>query len=825
MADFSMKAAFTIWIGLMLLGAASAFAKPTPEQLQQLPPPVAHPVNFIKEIQPILEASCIQCHARGKAKGGLALDTRENLLKGGDSGPSVVIGKSEESYLIELVAGFDPDMIMPEKGSRLTPEQISLLRAWIDQDLPWDSGVHFGRTEPINIDPRLPELPPATSGKSNPIDRLLEPYFKEHKVQPGPPIDDRTFARRVYLDIIGLLPSAEELASFLADQSPDKREQLVRGLLSRNQDYAAHWLTFWNDALRNDYRGTGYIDGGRKQITSWLYSALATNMPYDRFVAELINPTPESEGFTKGIVWRGVVNASQIPAMQAAQNISQVFMGVNLKCASCHDSFINEWTLSDAYSLANIYSDKPLELFECDKPTGIQAETRFIYPQLGTIDAAEPKSERLRQLAGIMSGKQNGRLSRTIVNRLWASFMGAGLVEPVDEMETPAWHTDLLDWLAEDLVSHGYDLKHTIERITTSQAYQLPAINLGEQRGTDYVFRGPAVRRLSAEQYIDALATLTGVWPNSPAAKVDFTAGRPRAEPIPSAAPPKWIWNQPQAAQAALEETVYFRKTLSLDELPKEAFATVTCDNSFVLYVNGKKAGNGTDWQQPVRIDLRSHLVRGENVLAVEARNGLPNVQSAPNPAGLLLHAQLRNPDDNVREFISDSSWTWSNEKTAGWENTGFAASGWQPAAELGSASIGPWNLEQKFLAAGSTAPAKVRASLLNADPLSVALGRPNREQVITSRASAATTLQALELTNGPTLARQIQRGAEMILRENAVNPRLLAERIFLQGLGRAPSSQELGLALEIAGHPVHREGVEDLLWVVLMHPEFQLIH
>src|SRR5579862_3604292 len=144
-------------------------------------------------------------------------------------------------------------------------------------------------------------------------------------------------------------------------------------------------MTFWNDALRNDYKGTGYIDGGRKQITTWLYAALATNMGYNQFVGQLINPTTESEGFTKGIVWRGTVNASQTPQMQAAQNISQVFMGVNLKCASCHDSFINDWKLSDAYGLAAIYSDESLQEFRCDKPTGVWAQPRFIYPELGEI--------------------------------------------------------------------------------------------------------------------------------------------------------------------------------------------------------------------------------------------------------------------------------------------------------------------------------------------------------------------------------------------------------------------------------------------------------
>src|SRR5437764_10862956 len=138
---------------VLLLGLSSALAAPalTPEQLAQLPAPASHQVNFSKEIKPIFEASCIKCHGRGKDKGGLRIDSRDTLLKGGDSGPVVVSGKSGESLLIALVQGFDPDNVMPKKGSRLTPEQVGLLRAWIDQGLPWDPGVSFGRLEPMNL--------------------------------------------------------------------------------------------------------------------------------------------------------------------------------------------------------------------------------------------------------------------------------------------------------------------------------------------------------------------------------------------------------------------------------------------------------------------------------------------------------------------------------------------------------------------------------------------------------------------------------------------------------------------------------------------------
>ena len=119
-------------------------------------------------------------------------------------------------------------------------------------------------------------------------------------------------------------------------------------------------------------------------------------MPYDQFVAELVNPNNESEGFTKGIVWRGMVNASQMPQMQAAQNVSQVFMGVNLKCASCHDSFINDWQLSDAYGLANVFSDQPLEIYRCDVPTGQKARDQISVPATGRHSRRRPtKPERL----------------------------------------------------------------------------------------------------------------------------------------------------------------------------------------------------------------------------------------------------------------------------------------------------------------------------------------------------------------------------------------------------------------------------------------------
>ena len=817
-------------------GGGVALAKITPEQAKTLPPPANHPVDFAKEIKPIFEASCIKCHGRGRTKGDFSIENRETLLKGGESGPALVTGNSAESHLIELVAGLDPDSVMPQKGKRLTPEQIGLLRAWIDQGAVWDASISFAKPPPVNLLPRRPQLPPARQGVTNPIDRILQSYYESRGVKPVPLVNDRVYARRVYLDALGLLPAPEELNEFLADKRSDKRERLVNHLLSDNRRYAEHWLTFWNDALRNDYRGTGYIDGGRKQITDWLFSALATNMPFDEFVRELANPVPESEGFINGIVWRGVVNASQSPQMQAAQNISQVFMGVNLKCASCHDSFINDWTLADSYGLAGIYAETPLEMVHCDKPTGQVAKMKFLYPELGDIDPQAPRADRLKQFADLIASKKDGRLTRTMVNRMWANFMGRGLIEPADDMDNPAWNQDLLDWLAADLVEHGYNLKRTSELILTSRAYQLPAVPMTEQQGKDFVFHGPVVRRLSAEEFRDALAALTGVWNVLPATPVDFGVADARLKP--RLAEPKWIWKDAGAAQKSEPTTIYLRKVVNLPVEPTDAAVVATGDNSFQLFINGKEAASSSDHNKPKLADIRSRLVKGENVFAVKAVNdpGKPDDKSADqsNPAGFFLYASVRHKQivkgrtvEKVFDFTTDRSWVWSAEKADDWTRKEFAAGDWKPAAELGGRDIPPWNLGKKLAASISSAElcGEVRAALVNNDPLMTALGRPNREQVVTSRPSAATTLQALELTNGATLAGLLKRGAERVIQELPGSSRELAITLYQRAFARKPTRDELRFAEEMVGKPVQKEGVEDLLWAMAMMPEFQLIY
>ncbi len=339
-------------MGLLTLAAMAAGDEPQ----------VRKPIDFAHDIVPLIKAHCAACHTDGKYKGSFSLDTREAMLKS----EAVIPGKSGESDLIERVMSNDPEFRMPQKGKRLTTDEIAKLKSWIDQGASWENGFTFKRTDyaaPLKL--RRPELPPSRNGRNHPVDRIVDAYFLASKLNRPAPLDDAGFVRRVFLDVIGLLPPPEELEPFVLDAAPDKRARLIHRVLDDRRAYADHWLTFWNDLLRNEYVGTGYIDGGRKQITGWLYQSVIENKPYDRFVRELISPASESEGFIKGIKWRGRVNASQVREIQFSQNVSQVFFGANLKCASCHDSFIDRWKLVDAYGLAAVIAeaavgDRPL---------------------------------------------------------------------------------------------------------------------------------------------------------------------------------------------------------------------------------------------------------------------------------------------------------------------------------------------------------------------------------------------------------------------------------------------------------------------------------
>lgn len=783
------------------------------------------PVDFAHDVVPVLKKHCVGCHGGTESKGGFSLNTKELVL----DAEAVVVGQARKSRLIELVSSKDPKSQMPPKGrARLSEKEIASLSRWIDEGLDWDADFTFAnaRYEPV-LKPRQVQLPPIVNGRANPIDRIVDQHFAEHKLSFPGANTDREFLRRTQLDLVGLLPTSEQLDGFLARAEPNKRETLVQELLNDDIAYAEHWLTFWNDLLRNDYAGTGFITGGRKQITGWLYRSLVENKPYNRFVEELIVPTAESEGFIQGILWRGNVNASQALEIQFAQNISQAFLGINMKCASCHDSFIDHWKVAEAYGLAAIYSTRKLEIHRCDKPTGKIAEAAWVFPELGQIDPAADQRTRLKQLSDLMTHRDNGRFTRTIVNRIWHRLMGRGIVHPVDAMGTRPWNEDLLDFLAEHLVDSGYNLKATIELICTSQIYQAQIASRKDSlEGNKFVFQGPIARRLSAEQFVDA------VWQVTQSAPIKSDAQVLRLKPVeklPNAKQQeivgRWIWSYPEAGSAMPKagESITVRKEFQLEQVPDRAFAAVTCDNEYSLFVNGKLVASDKVWEDVETVVFTQHVQPGKNTLLIVARND----GDSPNPAGLFFEAGFRT-GDAVTHFGTDADWEWTSTVPDQAGKFKEAPTDWKPAAII---STPLWHAKvatqiSQSIEQGTHSPLlMVRASLLKNDPLMKALGRPNRDQIVTMRPDQFTTLEAIDLANGQILADAISSGSHRIVNSKRfANPPELTQWLFQSTLCRNPTEQELALASDLVGTELNTAGVEDLLWAVLMLPEFHLV-
>ena len=773
--------------------------------------------DFAHEVVPVLREHCAKCHMDDKKKGGFSMNTRELLLEGSENGAVVEPGKADESLLLEAILSDDKTEKMPPKGDRVPPKQVEVLRRWIDEGMAWEPGFTFGEDayEPP-LKPRRPELPPVVGGRDHPVDRLVDRYFAEHGITRPRPLADGPFIRRLSLDLTGLLPSPAEVESFIADTRPDKRARLIETMLGRDVDYAEHWLSFWNDLLRNDYQGTGYIDGGRKQLTKWLYGSLVSNKPYDQFARELLAPeNDESRGFIDGIQWRGRVNASQTREIQFSQSISQTFLGLNMKCASCHDSFVDRWKLDDAYGLAAIYAEAPLEIARCDKPTGRMAEPGWIFPELGEVDGSAPRPERLKQLAALMTHPDNGRFTRTIVNRLWQRLMGRGVVHPVDAMDTRPWDEDLLDVLANRFAADGHDLKKALALIVSSSIYQSESVVV--RAGEDpAVFRGPLAKRMTAEQFVDAVWSITGTAPRKADAMV------PRNPTAEHGLRAKWIWSVSSASSMVpAGETLVLGTEVVLAKAPVEATAVFVADNAADIYVNGSRVAREDGRAaapRPGKAEL-GNLRAGKNSIVVVARNG----GSQPNPAGFIFEARLRFPDGGKQVIATDSSWKWTSTLPDASGRFSRPPLDWQPAEIVADARV--WTPFTAGLAEqieGDGAP-MVRASLVPADLLMRSLGRPNREQIVSMRPDNITTLEAIDLANGEALAGLLKRGSVHLARPG-VPAAVLVDGLFMRSLGRPPSAAERALLVDSIGRRPSPAAVEDLLWLVLMMPEFQFV-
>lgn len=702
-------------------------------------------IDFDRQIHPILAERCVICHSAEKRSGGLSLATLRDALDGGRSGATIKPGSSATSLLIERVTG-EMQPRMPLGGDPLTDAQVALLRAWIDDG---------ARATPTSAPAKPKWEAPLT------LARPADPKASiDHFIPAGDPISDARFARRAYLDAWGLLPTPEQLREFTANTSPAKRTQLVEQLLANNRNYAENWISFWNDLLRND-EGVNYYSetASRKSITPWLLGALESNLPYNRFVDSLLNPTQptDPEGFLIGVNWRGTVSASQTPAMQAAQNTAQIFLGINLKCNSCHDSFISRWQLKDAYALASYFSPEPkLQLYRCDVAQDQYAEPAFLYPELNHAPASASLADRRAAVAAAFLDPRNGRLARTVVNRIWERLLGRGIVENPDEMDGEPSNPALLDWLAADFVDHGYDLKRLIANIMGSHAYQSAGVP----------------RRLTAEEFADAVGAITGDW--------HVVNGHYTREWRVAASPLTKALGRP------IRDQVYSTRDNQATTLQA------------LELVNGETL---THW-----------LSRGARKMLGE----LP-----PDPASIYdkPYVVKTGPQDFDLD-ISKAEKLWLIVSDEGSYSPEKVQATWQDAELVGLDKTKPIGADGGLrVKTPSVEILDIKGQGYTRFRGKVAI--ENKE--ITSDLNPR--IRFLVFQNEPNMERLTPVAPETPLPAGPVlkTPDEIVNRVFWYALGRAPSPTERTIALDAVKGP-SPEGLADLLWAVMMKPEFQLI-
>jgi hypothetical protein len=357
--------------------------------------------------------------------------------------------------------------------------------------------------------------------RKNFIDELVWKRLERLGIEPSPPIDDATFLRRAHLDVIGVLPTPDAARAFLADKSPDKRERLVDALLAR-PEYADFWANKWADLLRPN----AYHAGLKAVMTydSWIRDAFRENKPYDQFVREIV--TARGSTFRNGaaVFFRNRRDPAEITTM-----VSQLFLGVRLDCAKCHQHPFEVWGQNDFYGTAAYFSSVGY------KGTGISApisgSEEFIYfgnkkpvkhPTTGEEVAPKPLTGELTPAEGEdlreaffrwMSDKRNPYFAQVAVNRVWADVMGRGIVEPVDDLRAtnPPSNPELLKALAEHYREVGFDQKRLLRTILASETYALSSLpndrNAWDVKNYSRHYR----QQLRAETLLDAVCDVTGV--------------------------------------------------------------------------------------------------------------------------------------------------------------------------------------------------------------------------------------------------------------------------------------------------------------------------
>lgn len=584
-------------------------------------------VFWESHVAPLLKERCGECHNPLKAKSRLDLSSLQTVLRGGDRGAAVLPGRVEDSLLFRVLsAGADPHM--PPKG-QLSEDQIEVIRTWISR-IPAtaaSSTASGAASEPFtNGAPSslgaVHWVPPTHFPVSRVVDRYLELGWKSRKLTPAALAPTPTLVRRVYLDLVGRVPTSEELSRYLADRRPDRWEWLVDELLA-SPEYARHMAEVMDVVLMGRKGPESEKQRRERQWFAFLETAFHENRPWNRVVAELIRARPGPED--RGAEWYLYERRNNPQAM--AEALAPVVFGVQIKCAQCHDHMVareikqgHYWGLVAAFnrtrnvetpsgpglsesaiggfvSFANLKKEsQPAELVffngkRVDEPWPKEGEKEvdspdkyWVPPPAGKEpwkEPARPKFSRREALAEAVT-EGNALLSKAMVNRMWAMMFGRGIVHPVDLMDSkhPPSHPELLAWLSEEFARGGYDVQRMLRDLALTRAYRLDSRPFGGGSMPADSFAVAMEKPLSAEQgYASLITVLTGRPPEG----TDPTSGSHRQF---------WIRQFPDlfAAeyQPSLQQSLFFANSPVLEGLLAPSNGNLTARLAAIPEVRGR---------------------------------------------------------------------------------------------------------------------------------------------------------------------------------------------------------------------------------------------
>lgn len=372
------------------------------------------------------------------------------------------------------------------------------------------------------------------------LDAHLAARWQSAHVEPAAPCDDAEFLRRVSLDLAGKIPSLSAAREFLNDPNPDKRAVLVDRLLS-HASFAAHFANVWRGLLLPSVNNNAETRALVAPLESWLRLRFAEKAPYDRLVTEILTTRVESPQANVGLVAPSTAPtpaafffANERKPETLAASTSRLFLGVQLQCAECHDHPFADWKRDEFWSFAAFFREVALppmaegaevpRVASADPTAGIEIPgtgrrvvAQFLRDRQTPTDASQ--NERV-QLARWITAGNNPYFARATVNRLWAHFLGYGLIEPIDDVSavnSPS-HPEVLDALVSQFVAHQFDLSYLIRAIVATRAYQLSSCDISATGNDPRLFARMPLKTLSAEQLFDSLVEATGYRPAKPQA-------------------------------------------------------------------------------------------------------------------------------------------------------------------------------------------------------------------------------------------------------------------------------------------------------------------